>query len=258
MRIVRLFLLGLFVYVISVIALFPVAPVVEHFRERIPPMVQIDGVSGKLYHGEVASVRYTDDLLPLEFEQVGWTLAPQALLKGGTGATVRFEGYGGSGEGLVLRQWDGDIAVSDFRVNALAKALEPLLPVPIARFNGELLAEIDTLILENQLLTELDGKLRWVDAALEAPVQAALGNIVLDIEKNSAETHLVTVTASGGDVDVEGTVGLTLSGDFNADLVFTPTSTASADVVNNLRRIARAEAGGRFRLQQNGNVNRLM
>ena len=258
MRIVRLVLLGVVAYVVSVLALFPVAPVIERFRDRIPPTVQIDGVSGKLYNGEVASVRYTDALLPLEFEQVGWTLAPGSLLKGGAGATVRFEGYGGSGEGLVLRQWDGAIAVSDFHMNAMAKALEPLLPVPVARFDGELRADIDSLILENQLLTELAGKVRWVDAVLEAPIQATLGNIVLDIAKNSPQSHLVTVTASGGEVDVQGTVGLALNGDFNADLVLTPTPTASADIVNNLRRIARAEAGGRFRLQQNGNVNRLM
>jgi len=81
MRVVRLILLGLLVYCIAMVVLFPAAPVVEKFKPQLQPMV-LNGVSGKLYKGEVESVVSTDDLLPLVLNNVKWAIAPSKLLQG--------------------------------------------------------------------------------------------------------------------------------------------------------------------------------
>ena len=255
MRVVRLALLALLAFLVTLIVRFPAAPVVERFRPELGP-VALEGVEGALVDGRVARVRSTDDLLPLELTDVTWSLAPLSLPKGAA-ADVTFEGYGGGGAGRVLRAWNGDLRVESLEFTADAKALEPLLPVPLAAFSGALAGDIARVVLEEQLLTAFEGTLSWSDAVLERPVRAALGTLDVDVAKSGEDTHLVTLAAAGGDVAVEGTVSLTLGGDFVADVLLTPAPTASPELIGALGRMARPESGGRFRLQQSGNVNRL-
>ena len=256
MRIVWLIVVGLIAYAIGAAVFFPAAPVVDRIRPQLGA-VALEGVSGRLYKGQISSVRSTDDLLPLELSNVGWTLAPLALLGGG-GATIRFDAYGGEGEGLVTRGWNGNISVTDFKVNMQAKLLEPLLPVPIATFSGEILGDISTITLANNLLTRFDGILRWNDAVLETPVPTQLGNMEITITPVDEQTHDITVSANGGDVAMQGSISVNTNGDFSADVLFTPSSSASADVLNGLRQIGRPDAEGRVRFVRRGNVNRLI
>jgi len=256
MRIVKLCLLGVVAYVLAVVVLFPAAPVVERFKPQLGP-VALEGVNGKLYKGAIDTVRSTDDLLPLEFKNVGWALAPTRLLTGG-GASFSFDGYGGSGEGVASRSWGGDIDITDFDFNAQASELEPLLPVPIASFAGELVGNIEKISLVSNLLSEAKGTLSWKNAALKTPVPTALGTVNVDITPQGEQSHVVTLNAAGGDVTMDGSVTLGQNGDFNANVLFTPTPSASPAVVNGLRQMGRPDAQGRVRFQRTGNVNRLM
>jgi len=257
MRFITLCVLGLASYLIAMVVLFPVAPVVDRIRPQLGP-VALTGVHGKLYKGVIDEVRSTDDLLPLSFQNVGWVLAPKTLLRGAAGAQISFNGYGGSGKGLVARAWDGSIAVTDFDITAQAKELEPLLPVPIASFSGELVGDFDLISIVNNLLQSVDGTLTWSNAALQTPVPTALGEVVVVIESQEQQSHVVTLNATGGDITMDGSVTLTQSGDFAADVLFTPTPSASPDVLNGLRQMGRADEQGRVRFQRQGNVNRLM
>ena len=257
MRLVWLVLVGLLAYIIGMVAFFPAAPVIDRLRPQLGP-VALEGVQGKLYKGVINSVRSTDDLLPIELSNVGWTLAPRTLLNASAGAAFRFDAYGGQGEGLAARKWNGDLKISDFQFNAMAKQLEILLPVPIASFDGELSGDISDISLADQLLTRFEGTLRWSDALLESPVRTSLGNVQIEIVPNANQSHELTISASGGDVSMDGTVTLTLSGDFSANVLLTPAPNAPGAVLNGLRQIGRADEQGRVRFVREGNVNRLM
>lgn len=256
MRVVKLCLLGFAAWLVATIVLFPAAPVVQRIEPQLGP-VTLDGVTGRLYSGQIARVNYDDGLLPLEFTDVGWTLDPFTLIQG-TGADVRFDGYGGAGAGHVVRTWGGDLDVSDFTMSADARQLESLLPVPIARFSGALSADIQSLLLQNELLTELEGTVTWSDAVLEQPLSARLGNVNLSIVKDGPESHVVNVSAAGGELQIDGTVSMAQDGDYSTNLLLIPTAEASVDVIDGLRRFARPEANGQYRLQQSGNINQMM
>lgn len=256
MRVTQLVLFALAAFLVTVIVRFPAAPVLSRLEPDLRPMV-LEGIEGPLIGGEIARVRSIDDLLPLEFTDVGWSLAPLRLFRG-LGANVDFAGYGGGGEGKVTRSWSGRAFVEDLTFEADAKAFETLLPVPLASFSGRLDGDVDTLVVENGNLARLDGRLSWTEALLETPVRASLGTLDVGIEPDGDETHTVTLTATGGDVAVDGTMTLALNGDFDANVLLTPAADAPPDVLSALSRMARPESGGRFRWQQSGNINRLM
>lgn len=261
MRVVRLILLGLFVYVIAMVFLFPAAPVVEKIKPQLQPMA-LSGVSGRLFNGKVASVVSTDDLLPLELNDVTWRFAPTKLIKG-TGVAVAFEALGGGGSGDVLRTWGGDLAIDDLDVNIEASELEVFLPVPIAQFKGSIIGDFAEARLVNQQLSKLLGTLRWNDAEIDTVVfgpnlQIGLGTLTVDIEPEDNGAHKATITASGGDITADGVVNVQGNGDFNLNLLLTPSANTPPELVNHLKRTTRAEPGGRYRWQEAGNVNRLM
>ena len=256
MRALRLALLGLAVFLGGLVALFPAAPIVDRLRPQLGP-VALEGVSGRAFAGRVARVASTDDLLPLEFSNVTWRLAPGALPAGG-GARVTFEGYGGGGEGLVRRAWNGDVTVEDFRMDARAKALEPLLPAPIAEFDGTLDVELRELALVDGLLARVDGRLAWIGATLERPVGVDFGEVEVTVAPEGEALHAGSIEAGGGDVAASGTFTLAPNGDYAVDVLVTPAASAPAPVLDALRRAGRADAQGRYRVRQSGNVNRLM
>ncbi|MBX2878807.1 MAG: type II secretion system protein N [Granulosicoccus sp.] len=257
MRIVGLCILGLVSYVLAVLVLFPASPIVDRIRPQLGP-VALEGVHGRLIKGNIDRVLSTDDLLPLQVQNVGWTLSPAALFSGGAGASITFDGYGGTGRAKVQRKFNGDLLINDFIMNAQAKELEPLLPIPVASFAGEITADISQIKLVNQLLNRFDGTLQWRDAVLESPVPASLGNVTMEIKPDGEQTHVVTIAAAGGEVTADGTINVMLNGDFSADLLLTPSADASSAVIDGLSQMVRADDQGRFRIRQTGNFNRLM
>ena len=259
MRAIQLVLLGLVAYVVSMVFLFPAAPIVERIKPNIQP-VQLNGVSGKLFSGQVANVVYADDLLPVELNNVAWKLAPGALLKGGAGVDISYEGYGGRGDGQVRRQWNGNINVSDFIFSATAKEFEPLLPAPVASFSGRINGKLASIIVENNLLSTIEGSLTWNDAVIETslygpPLNANLGKLDVGITPDGDAAHVIALNSSGGELSLEGTINLTLAGDYESNLLFTPSSNAPAELTSVLQRFARPDAGGRYRVKQAGNIN---
>mgnify|MGYP000400549783 CR=1 FL=1 len=104
----------------------------------------------------------------------------------------------------------------------------------------------------------MNGSLTWDKAALETPIPTALGTVDVIIRPEGEQSHVVTLSAAGGDVTMDGTVTVSLNGDFSADVLFTPSDSASQDVINGLRQMGRADSRGRVRFQRQGNVNRLM
>lgn len=257
MRVFKLILLGLLAYVVSVVWLFPAAPVVEKLRPDIQP-VKLAGVSGKLFNGQVEKVNYDDDVMPVELQNVAWRFVPRKLFAAAAGINFSFDAYGGSGSGDFARYFSGDMKVSDLVYAGPAKGLEPLLPLPVAQFSGNLDADIDSLVISDDLLQTFRGDINWNSATLESPIAAFLGDIALTIEPAGESNHRGTLVAKGGEVEIDGTIELALNGDFRSNVLVTPTEKATPELINAIRTFARPERDGRYRVQRNGNVNRLM
>lgn len=259
MRVVRLILLGLLAFVVSIVFLFPAAPLIEKIKPDIKP-VELTGVSGKLFNGQVASVNYADDALPMEFKDVTWTFAAAALLKGGAGANVTFKGYGGGGDGQVRKQWNGDIRVSDMVFNVESKELEELLPVPVAEFTGPITGQFDQVHLANQLLQTVSGQLSWNNAVIVTriygpEITANLGELDVDIVPEENAVHAVTISSAGGDLAVDGKVMVAANGDYQTNMLLTPSATAPQALMQALQQLTQPAGGGLFKIEHNGNVN---
>jgi len=257
MRVLKLVLLGALVYIVTILFLFPAAPIIKRVEPDIRPIV-LSGVEGKLFRGSVQRINYDDDVFPVELTDANWKVLPRKLLSAALGVNFDFKAYGGLGDGDFERKLSGDINLHDVNFTGPAKGLEALLPLPIATFAGQVALQVEVAELENQLLKKLIAKLNWTNAVLETPFQVNVGQINLDIAPADTQSHRIQVLVGGGELDVKGTVDVKQNGDFVSDVMVKPVANASADLINALRGLGQPDNQGRYRLRRNGNVNRLM
>jgi len=90
---------------------------------------------------------------------------------------------------------------------------------------------------------------------ISVTMNANLGKLDVNISPDGDAAHLIALNASGGELALDGTINLTLAGDFQSNLVFTPSSNAPAALTSVLQRFAKPDAGGRYRVKQSGNIN---
>ncbi len=247
MRIIGLFFLCLLAFAVTVVWKFPAAGVLPHVN--INP-IKLSGVSGSLWSGSAQQIIAPAPALPIS--NANWKFQPATLLSGSAGAKVDFEVIGGNGEGLVKRNLAGDISVSDGKFRVPATNLEQFLPLPVAQFAGVVLADVEELELENNLLKRTQGKLIWSNAEVVNMVK--LGQVAFDIVPQG-ELHIGKLSNKDGELVLNGEVSLDQAGNFKADITIKPTAQTSSQATGMLNLIGRPASDGSYRIRQSGNIH---
>ena len=259
MKILGYLFLFLVAFVVTIVWKFPAAGVLPHVN--INP-VSVVGVSGSIWSGKASQI--TAPSAPLPLNNVAWRFQPQSLLNGQTAANLDFEVLGGEGSGNVARSFSGNLTVTDGKFNVDAANLSQLLPLPVADFGGTVIADIESLSLENNLLTETQGTVIWRQARVTGLVEAQLGQVVFDVEPKAIDgkpAHIGKITNTDGDLDINGDFQIDLNGNYRADIKLKPTASASAGlngILGSLGPVAKRESDGSYRIRNNGNIRNLM
>ncbi len=247
MRTIGLLFLGLLAFAVTVVWKFPAAGVLPHVN--INP-IKLSGVSGSVWSGSAQQIIAPAPALPIN--NAKWKFQPATLLSGSAGAKVDFEVIGGNGEGLVKRNLAGDILVSDGKFRVPAANLEQFLPLPVAQFAGVVLADLEELELENNLLKRTQGKLIWSNAEVVDMVK--LGQVAFDIVPQG-DLHIGKLSNKDGELLLKGEVSLDQAGNFKADIQIKPTAQTSSQVTGMLNLIGKPASDGSYRIRQSGNIH---
>ena len=250
MRIVGMFFLALLAFAVTAVWKFPAAGVLPHVN--IQP-VKLSGVSGSIWNGGAQLVETPELKQPIT--NVKWKFQPSTLLSASAGAVVNFEVLGGKGEGLVSRNSGGNVLVNDGTFRVPASRLEQFLPLPVAEFGGILLADIEDLELENNLLKRTVGTLTWNNAEVKNTV--LLGQVVFDIVPQGEDQHIGKLSNTDGQLELRGEVVLDLAGNYKADIQIKPTADTPPQVNGILGLVGRPASDGSYRIRNNGNIQNL-
>lgn len=260
MRLLGYLLLFIVAFSVTVIWKFPVAGVLPHVNTQ--PLT-LAGVSGTVWKG--AAQQVTSANPEMVASNVRWKFLPAAIVSGNTSANLEFEVLGGNGNGNVSRHiTSGDVLVTEGTFRMPAANLAQFLPLPIVDFGGNLIADIESLELENNLLTETTGTVIWRNAQVTGGLQAELGQVVLDIAPQPADgkmAHLATISNSDGDLEINGEMRIDLNGNYRADVRLKPTASANqglSGILGSLGPIAQRESDGSYRIRNSGNIRNLM
>lgn len=259
MKVFGVIFLFLLSFAATAIWKFPAAGVLPHVN--IQP-IQVSGVTGSIWKGAAQQLVAPPPALPVT--NVKWRFLPAALLTGKTAANLDFELLGGTGSGNVARSLAGDLSVSQGQFLVPAENLSQFLPLPVADFGGRVIADIEKLEVENNLLKTTHGTIVWSNAVVTGLVEASLGQVVLDVVPKPIDgnpSHEGKLSSKDGDLDIKGDFQIDINGNYKADIRLKPTASASPGLVGalgSLGPIARRESDGSYRIRNNGNIRNLM
>ena len=246
MKKLLLLLLVLAVIAVIVVVLLPARLVLEHAMPASAP-VQLQEVSGTVWKGRAGRViRNGNDLGAL-----GWKVHAGALLTGVLDTDFILDGQDYSGKGRLSRGRDGVIRLTDVDASFPASRLEPVLDVPALNLLGRVDVRLDTLQLQNNVPTALQGRATWRDAAVSGADQASFGTIVADFGPQAGGFG-GTVKDEGGPLEVKGEFKTTLLG-YEARATLRPRD-GNPQVTRALRHIGQPQEDGSVEFHVSGGL----
>ncbi len=194
---------GFGLVLLFVVLLLVTAPatVLTRTASSAVPGLGFSGVSGSLWHGNVALLRYDS----LVLQNLRWQLSPWQLLLGR--AAVQFEfndGLDQRGQGSLVARASGAIDAHDVSVQTSAQALQPLVRLAGVSLGGSVQLELATLSLQGERFEQVQGRLIWQQAVVRTPLgEPRLGSYAVDLGGDGEGGINASLT------DIDGVLGLT-------------------------------------------------
>ena len=232
-------LMVLFLYLFFILQNIPAGFVLSQIS--MPTNVVLSSVSGTLWKGNVAKVKY----LNIDLGELSWKLHPLSLLAGNLSADV----FLGSGEEYLKSEVEmtisGKIKLEETRFSMKLSSLQPLsYGMPMA-YAGKIEGYLPVSYIQKNNYMSINGKVFFSNLMLLSPQEQLFGDFSLDMraENDGATSGLIKNVA--GPLELSGKCTLTKNGKFN--LVSTiAVREADSELDNMLRLFSPKDSTGRF------------
>jgi general secretion pathway protein N len=243
----RLALAGFAAYLLFVLMTVPAERVI---RLMLPKTEALDlqAVSGTLLSGRAQRAVIEG----LGIGPLAWSLRPLALLRGHLEYRLDFQDPDFRGTGVVGTGVGGHIYLHDLDV-----ALQPdpwinqFSPLPV-KTSGDMTLRLESLEVVDGFPGELAGRVDWSGARIVEPAELTLGHVEATLL--SEADRLLCRISGRGESTVSGELSLTRQGDYTMDLLLTPGSAVSVDVIDTLKTFGQARPGGAYQLTDSGRI----
>jgi len=215
-------------------------------RMNLPTTMEIHGISGTVWSGQVADLRWDNQHLG----SLTWRWQGSALLRGSIGLQLTWT--------LDAAELTGQLHLRPFRVEGHhvqgqwpATQLQQWLDLPLL-FGGEVHIALARVDWHQDLgLTAATGSLLWADAAMGLPQPAPLGTLRADLSvADPGQLRLDLESAPEAPVQISGHVIVLPPLDYRTDLNLLPTASANATLRTALSQLGTAQPDGSRRLLQ--------
>lgn len=234
--------LGLFVYLIGLVALLPVARLAPYLAEQ---GVVLESPGGSVWEGSAARLRVNG----VEIPAPSWELSPLALLIG----QVRGRLATGWGDAQLQAGLGGDLSLRDVD---LVVPLQDIAVTSALQLGGDLRVDLAGLEIVAGLPRRAQGSVQWRNATLGAQ-RMVLGGFGLDLETVNDKIS-GRISDRGGPVDANGAVALSPDGRYQLDLRLAARPGADAAIENGLRLLGTRDPDGGVRLRRQGQLDGLL
>lgn len=211
--------------------------------------VQLDAVSGSIWHGQAGRVLYRGE----DLGRLNWRVHPAALLQREIDVSLTLQGAQLDGAARVRRSGE-HVRLSQGHFTVPATRLEPLLDVPALHLTGQLAIELDELELQQRVPTALKGRARWLDAGVTGAEQADFGTLAASFGALPKGGFGGEINDEGGPLVVEGYFNTTLFG-YEAEAILQARD-GNPQVSRALRHIGQPEADGSVVYRLKGGLGR--
>ena len=208
----------------------------------------MSGVNGTAWQGRASMTSVEIDGIPYSLGELRWQLSPVSLLLLRPCANVISELERQRIEGRVCAGISGRVSVSDASIDAPATLVQAGIPMPL---DGQLAATISTLVLRGEQLHDLQGRLSWTNARVQAEGNwISLGSYASEFNYDGQGAIIAQVFDLDGPVDLDATVTLPLAGgvDIQGEMALAPSFSADIQAEEWLPLVLESPERYRYRL----------
>lgn len=240
-------------YLLFTLSAIPAASVYSLLSDKNLPL-KLYGIEGSIWNGSAASA-----VIPRKppVEQINWQLNPFALLLASISADFNAQFNEQTVVGHIKLSMAGNVTVSDLKTSMAASEIARLASVPLGEFGGEVFLDIESVSLADSTIPVINGTIIWQNAQVTLTETVDLGQLTIHITPQTNGDLLAKLANDKGSIDISGDVTVSQNKAYILDVVLTPKSNTSPDILQSLGFFAKRQANGSYRVKQNGNLRQL-
>ncbi|MFO7592810.1 MAG: type II secretion system protein N [Pseudomonadota bacterium] len=248
-------LLGATAYGIFLLMMFPASFAYSLFEtplEQKLPEVQLTGVKGRIWDGEVAAVRYK----AREVGTLNWQLRPLSLLLGKLSMPLSLQLPDGYLEAnLTLPADMTAIHASEVKGQLPVSRIQGMLPYNFISIDGTLALNITEVELDAEgKVKALSGRINWLGAEMSAPQALSFGDLQADLELDEEGSVQAQLRDLGGPLSLDAQFVLQPQGSYSLKGTVAAADGASDTLRQGLGLLGRPGSGGRYPLDFKGRL----
>jgi general secretion pathway protein N len=242
-------IVGCLAYLSTLITSVPIQHVAYQLTSSGLPLV-IGQINGTIWQGEAARVSYQN--IPLG--PVSWRFVPLGLLQGQIEYAVELNDSDHTLGGYVARDLLSDgFSLSEIKGQLPADSLLKLSNQTDLNANGQLDVELQKLRISDRRITTVEGEIRWLDAGIERPFRAVLGNLQFNLSGDELAIKS-EIKELDGPLQVNGELTLMPDGSYQLQGKVTPNDAADPGLISLLQSIGRPANDGSIQIDYSGRM----
>lgn len=214
------------------------------------PNLSLTGISGSIWAGSIRQVRYQN----ASFGTVNWDLNTWSLLIGKLNSQIDLRHQQLSAQGNIsfslANPQSGSIQNATVRMDS---EFLSQFDLPLIAVEGNLLAAINQLSWKNGALTNADLQADWMDAKINSPVIANLGNVHL-ISTQDNDTLLSNIILQSGDLSGTADINIKNQTSYQTNAKLQANNANGKDLLDLLGK----QSNGVYTLSHQGNLKNLL
>ena len=243
----RLPLAGVAAYLLILVFTLPADHAVKWLKRHTVGL-DLQTVSGTLFSGKARLVV----IRGLQLGPVTWSLRPLPLLLARLEYRFALKDPSFRGTGVVGAGLNGHVYLHELQAELKPDSLvNHFSPLPV-QTTGDVTLLIDSMDFVDGFARELSGHVDWSDARIIEPVAMSLGHVEASMHSDGGT--IICDLSGSGDTALSGDFSLTQEGDYQLDLLLTPGTEVSPDIVDGLKTFGQARPGGAYLITDSGRL----
>ena len=243
----RLPLAGVAAYLVILLITLPADRVVKLLEQYVVGL-EMQSVSGTVFSFKAGHVL----IQGLAMGPVTWSLRPLPLLLGRLEYRFHLKDPAFQGTGVVGTGLGGQIYLNNLKAELKPDPwVNHFSPLPVET-SGVVTLLIESMDFVDGFPRELSGHVDWADARIVEPVTMSLGHVEANF--HSEGNTLLCRLSGSGETALSGDFSLTQEGNYRLNLLVTPGTEVSSDIVDGLKTIGQARPGGAYLITDSGRL----
>ena len=237
-------------YLSFLLAMFPAQPVVSLINDNTT--ATISGVSGSIWDGHARTI----DVEGIRLEDTSWNMKAWKLLLGQAALDIETHLDDETISGEAGASITGSVFSNSLTARVSAETVMQYANIPMAQLSGMFDIAVNHASWSRGELPEVDGRLVWKDAGVTVAETASLGDVTIVITPQD-DSLRADINNEGGDIELQGDASLDAQAEYQANLRFKPTGSASQNLRRSLGLFAVPQGDGTFLLNNSGSLKQL-